>query len=246
MYACVLCSLSNLSVHWAFCMAVLYICSCTHMTVCLCLYVYIKQPLTAIGGGGGPAGVFALAAIQHSTFLCDIQYCDLRKPALQRLSLSLFLSLTHTFPLFLCSLTFSPSLLPPPHFSLCFPLSPSSSWSFSPAYFSYSNLGNHHSLFPSLLLSKSFRSTVPLLSDRDPLTRHLSQCFKLDHTSHCCQWEVTTLPKCPGHSMFPPDAYFSFSRTRLHTRQSEFRGSQFPCLLHCVPFFGTLKALKSA
>lgn len=47
-------------------------------------HVCIKQSLTVIGGGGGAAGVFVLAAIQHSTFLCDIQNCDLRKPALQR------------------------------------------------------------------------------------------------------------------------------------------------------------------
>lgn len=75
------------------------LCGCTvymlmhiydYMFVCLC--VCIKRPLTAIGGGGGAAGVFALAAIQHSTFLCDIQYCDLRKPALQRSSLFLLRS----------------------------------------------------------------------------------------------------------------------------------------------------------
>lgn len=65
-----------------------YVC----MVVCLC--VYIKQPLTAIGGGGGPIGVFALAAVQHSTFLCDIQYCDLRKPAQQRSARSLAPSLS--------------------------------------------------------------------------------------------------------------------------------------------------------
>lgn len=58
------------------------------------LFVCIKRPLTAIGGGGGADGVFALAAFQHSTFLCDIQYCDLRKPALQRSSPSLPLSLS--------------------------------------------------------------------------------------------------------------------------------------------------------
>lgn len=51
-------------------------------------HVCIKQPLTVIGGGGGAAGVFALAAIQHSTFLWDIHNCDLRKPALQRRSRS--------------------------------------------------------------------------------------------------------------------------------------------------------------
>lgn len=86
-----------------------------HRYVCVfvCLCVYIKQPLTAIGGGGGPIGVFALAAVQHSTFLCDIQYCDLRKPAQQRSALSLSLSL------------YSLSFLPPPHSSLFLSLSPS-------------------------------------------------------------------------------------------------------------------------
>lgn len=97
------------------------------MFVCLC--VYIKQPLTAIGGGGGPIGVFALAAIQHSTFLCDIQYCDLRKPALQRSSLSqpFFLSLSCHLPTSL-----SPFLSFPPFLSIIYS-----------ALFSYLNLGNH-------------------------------------------------------------------------------------------------------
>lgn len=48
----------------------------------------------AVGGGGGLIGVFALAAVQHSTFHCDIQHCDLRKPAQQRSSVSLSLSLS--------------------------------------------------------------------------------------------------------------------------------------------------------
>lgn len=66
------------------------VCILVHIYDCmfLCLSVYIMQALTAIGGGSGSIGVFALAAVQHSTFLCDIQYCDLRKPALQRSSLS--------------------------------------------------------------------------------------------------------------------------------------------------------------
>lgn len=54
------------NVHWScpkYNLVQRYVC----MVVCLC--VYIKQPLTAIGGGGGPIGVFALAAVQHSTFL---------------------------------------------------------------------------------------------------------------------------------------------------------------------------------
>lgn len=91
------------------------------MFVCLC--VYIKQPLTAIGGGGGPAGVFALAAIQHSTFLCDIQFCDLRKPALQRSSLSLSLTFLLSLSLSLQPLSLClPCLLPT---FLCVSLFPS-------------------------------------------------------------------------------------------------------------------------
>lgn len=57
------------------------------LRVC-CMCAYIKQPLTAIGHGSSAAGVFALAASQHSTFLCDIQRRDLKKPAQRRSSLS--------------------------------------------------------------------------------------------------------------------------------------------------------------
>lgn len=127
------------------------------MFVCLC--VYIKQPLMAIGGGGGPAGVFALAAVQHSTFLCDIQYCDLRKPALQRSALSLckalFLSLSCHLPISLSwFLSFPPFLsiiysaffhiwtweiiCQPPHSFhpwFIFPLSKSFSSTFPPYFF---------------------------------------------------------------------------------------------------------------
>lgn len=46
--------------------------------------VCVKQPLKAIGGRGGEDGLFVLAAVQHSTCLCDIQCCDLRKPAAVR------------------------------------------------------------------------------------------------------------------------------------------------------------------
>lgn len=107
-----------------------YVC----MVVCLC--VYIKQPLTAIGGGGGPIGVFALAAVQHSTFLCDIQYCDLRKPAQQRSALSLSL----------CSLSF----LPPPHISLLlFPSLPLDH--LLHPVFSYVDMENHLSI-PTLTI----------------------------------------------------------------------------------------------
>ena len=125
------------------------------MFVCLC--VYIKQPLMAIGGGGGPAGVFALAAVQHSTFLCDIQYCDLRKPALQRSSLSLSARLS-----FFLSLATSPFL------SLGFSLSLPFSLSFTPPFFhiwTWEIIHHPHPppphpwfIFP---LSKSFSSTFP-------------------------------------------------------------------------------------
>lgn len=132
------------------------------MTACLCVCVYIKQPLTAIGGGGGLVGVFALAAIQHSTFLCDIQCCDLRKPSLQRLSLSLFtcvpsLSLQpHSLPLFKPPLLsfplFPPSLdhFLPPSFHIwtwviiCH-LSPSHQFIFPPSF--SLNVSAQHSLF---------------------------------------------------------------------------------------------------
>lgn len=126
-----LCSISNFSVT-VHMLRHIYDC----MFMCLC--VYIKQPLTAIGGGGGAAGVFALAAIQHSTFLCDIQYCDLRKPALQRSSLPLSLTfLLSLQPLFLCLschllTSLSVSLFPPRFLSI-----------FSSTLFSYLNLGNH-------------------------------------------------------------------------------------------------------
>lgn len=101
------------------------------------LCVYIKQPLTAIGGGGGPISVFALAVVQHSTFLCDIQYCDLRKPAQQRSALSLSCSLSllscHLLTFLFLSLPSSRSLTPP-----CF--------------FSYVDMENHLSI-PSLSLT---------------------------------------------------------------------------------------------
>lgn len=74
-----------------------------------------------IGGGGGLIGVFALAAIQHSTFHCDIQHCDLRKPALQRRSLSRSLCSLSFGSLLHCHLPTSlpappPPLLTPPSF----------------------------------------------------------------------------------------------------------------------------------
>lgn len=130
------------------------------------LCAYIKRPLTAIGGSGGVAGVFALAAIQHSTFLCDIQYCDLRKPALQ-----LALSLSLTFPLSLQPLSSSCHL---PN-SLCFcPFRPLSLY--HSALFSYLSLGNHasppppqnpHFIFPPWV-SKTFSTTLPSVWQRSP------------------------------------------------------------------------------
>lgn len=189
------------------------ICSCTYSIQYVCmlvrLCVRIKWPLTATGGGGGAAGVFGLAAIQHSTFLCDIQYCDLRKPALQS-ALPLFLLVASS----LCKLHFSPSS---PILFLSFPPSVSVVHS---ALISYLNLENHQSPPPpplsawslfSLLLHKSFSSVLPFV-DRGPLTRHLSQCSQAEHTA-CC---------CPGHSMYHLDAYFSFIRNSfwVHSRES--------------------------
>lgn len=115
-----------------------------HRYVCMfvCLCVYIMQPLTAIGGGGGPIGVFALAAVQHSTFLCDIQYCDLRKPTQQRSALSLSLPPSD------CSLSF----LPPPHISVYLSLSPFLSIIYSTLFISYVDMENHLSI-PSLSLT---------------------------------------------------------------------------------------------
>lgn len=172
------------------------------------LCAYIKRPLTAIGGSGGAAGVFALAAIQHSTFLCDIQYCDLRKPALQRS----LLSLSHIPPLFAASLF----LLPPPQFSLFLSFPPSLSLYHS-ALFSYLSLGNHasppppqnlHFIFPPWV-SKTFSTTllteVPwrgTFLSTPSLNTHLVAIMK--KSQHC-----------PGHLMYHSDAYFSFIRNSL-------------------------------
>lgn len=154
------------------------------------LCAYIKRPLTAIGGSGGAAGVFALAAIQHSTFLCDIQYCDLRKPTLQRSLLSL--SLSHIPPLFAASLF----LLPPPQFSLFLSFPPSLSLPLRPLFIS--ELGKScvtptppkpSFYFPSL----SFENFLHNVTDRGPLTRHLSQYSQSEHTSCCYHEKVTTL-----------------------------------------------------
>lgn len=116
-----------------------------HRYVCMfvSLCVYIKQPLTAIGGGGGPIGVFALAMVQHSTFLCDIQYCDLRKPTQQRSARSL----SHSLPLS-SSLQLQPFVLATSsHFSL-----PSSRTFTPPCFFSYVDMENHLSV-PSLTIT---------------------------------------------------------------------------------------------
>ncbi len=177
-----------------------FLCDCTvyklmHIYDCVfvCLCVYIKQPLTAIGGGGGPAGVFALAAIQHSTFLCDIQYCDLRKPALQRSSLSF----SYVPPLSLQPLFLSLPCHLPTSLSLFLSFPPFLSIIFS-ALFSYLNLGNHLSstppppstlhpnprfIFPPSFSLKVSSQRSPFFSDRGPLTRHLSHCSKSEHTS---------------------------------------------------------------
>lgn len=172
------------------------------------LCAYIKRPLTAIGGSGGAAGVFALAAIQHSTFLCDIQYCDLRKPTLQRSLLSLSL----TFPLSLQPLSSSCHL---PN-SLCFcPFRPLSLY--HSALFSYLSLGNHvsppppqnpHFIFPPWV-SKTFSTTllteVPwrgTFLSTPSLNTHLVAIMK--KSQHC-----------PGHLMYHSDAYFSFIRNSL-------------------------------
>lgn len=51
------------------------------MVDCMSVCVYNLALESHWGGGGDAAGVFALAAIQHSTFLSDIQYYDLKTPA---------------------------------------------------------------------------------------------------------------------------------------------------------------------
>lgn len=173
------------------------------------LCAYIKRPLTAIGGSGGAAGVFALAAIQHSTFLCDIQYCDLRKPALQRSLLSL--SLSHSPSL--CSLSLPLATSPilsvfvlsalslsttPPSFHIwaweimCHPHPPQ----------------NPHFIFPPWV-SKTFSTTllteVPwrgTFLSTPSLNTHLVAIMK--KSQHC-----------PGHLMYHSDAYFSFIRNSL-------------------------------
>lgn len=154
------------------------------------LCAYIKRPLTAIGGSGGAAGVFALAAIQHSTFLCDIQYCDLRKPALQRSLLSL--SLSHSPSL--CSLSLP--LATSPILSVFVLSALSLSLPLRPLFIS--ELGKScvtptppkpSFYFPSL----SFENFLHNVTDRGPLTRHLSQYSQSEHTSCCYHEKVTTL-----------------------------------------------------
>lgn len=78
--------------------------------VWMCVCVYNAAFDSHWGGGGDAACVFALAAFQHSTFLCDIQNCDLKKPTLQKGSLFFLHSSS------ICKLFFV--LLPPPKFSL--------------------------------------------------------------------------------------------------------------------------------
>lgn len=71
--------------HRPFCATVPYVLIHTqYMVDCMSVCVYNLALESHWGGGGDAAGVFALAAIQHSTFLSDIQYYDLKKPVQQR------------------------------------------------------------------------------------------------------------------------------------------------------------------
>lgn len=117
-----------------------------------------------IGGGGGLIGVFALAAIQHSTFHCDIQHCDLRKPALQRRSRSLSLSLQPFFRL-------SPAL-PPPNSLLPPLLTPPSFYIQTWEIICYLPPPLSLVLFKFLFTSSSLYIYV---FDRSPPMRHVSQ-----------------------------------------------------------------------
>lgn len=156
------------------------------MPACFCVFVYIKQPLMAIGGGGGPTGVFALAAFQHSTFLCDIQYCDLRKPALQRSSLSLSFSVQHLSIFLSCHLfTFL-------CFTFCPLISPLIIYSAPFSFFSIWTWKIICQSPPSLL--KNFLS-VQVLADNSLLS------LRIHNPS-----------QYPSHSMCNYNAHFSFIR----------------------------------
>lgn len=160
--------------------------------VCVSLCVH-KATLDGHWGRRWPSRcVFVLAAVQHSTFLCDIQYCDLRKPALQRSALSLSARLS-----FFLSLATSSFL------SLGFSLSLPFSLSFTPPFFHIwtweiicqpppPHTPSTLSLF-SRSLKVSPQHFPPIFSDRGPLMRHLSQRSKTEHTSFCCHWEFITL-----------------------------------------------------
>lgn len=88
------------------------------MCVCVCVYKLALE--SHWGGGGDAAGVFGLAAIQHSTFLSDIQYYDLKKPTLRRNALIFYVPpLCSLFPTLLPLLNFSVFLPLPSTFSLC-------------------------------------------------------------------------------------------------------------------------------
>lgn len=50
---------------------------------------------------------------------------------------------------------------------------------------------------PSFSLKVSPQVSSPIFFDRGPLTRHLSQCSKFEHTSCCCHREFTTLHTVP-------------------------------------------------
>lgn len=160
------------------------------MFVCLC--VYIKQPLMAIGGGGGPAGVclsWQQFSIPHSSVIFSTVTSG-NPPCKEALSLSLQGSLSF-------------SLLPPPHFSLLVSLFPSLSLYHLLRPFFISELGKSsvnappHTPSTLSLFSRSLKVSPqhfpPIFSDRGPLMRHLSQRSKTEHTSFCCHWEFITL-----------------------------------------------------
>lgn len=102
------------------------------------------------------------------------------------------LSLSHIPPLFAASLF----LLPPPQFSLFLSFPPSLSLPLRPLFIS--ELGKScvtptppkpSFYFPSL----SFENFLHNVTDRGPLTRHLSQYSQSEHTSCCYHEKVTTL-----------------------------------------------------
>lgn len=197
------------------------------------LCAYIKRPLTAIGGSGGAAGVFALAAIQHSTFLCDIQYCDLRKPALQRS----LLSLSHSPSL--CSLSLP--LATSPILSV-FVLS-ALSLSITPPSFhiwAWEIMRHPHPppkpsfYFPSLILKNVLHNVTLRLTEVPWRGTFLSTPSLNTHL-------VAIMKKsqhCPGHLMYHSDAYFSFIRNSLCIHSTAVWTGVTPSI--SLPFFPSL------